>query len=245
MSDSDLSLTIEATDSMEVIVSRLDGSELHMHLQRGLEIRQVKETIEDKLSIPWYEQHLCLCDQELDNDTLMPEADNGKALTFSLVRVIPDKDDWLSRVSEDPHSLRDAPPPIKADHDVIQAAAAKDGSSLKHASPDLMADHDFLLSLAQKNGWALRHLPAQIQADRSIVLAAVQSVGQVLRYASKELKADVELVLAAIGQDARAAMYGAPQLFADPEFIRLALSANRNVSLYIASLRCRLGRNMI
>mmetsp|Transcript_147076 Transcript_147076/g.273911 ORF Transcript_147076/g.273911 Transcript_147076/m.273911 type:complete len:243 (-) Transcript_147076:66-794(-) len=236
--------SLEDTDSMTVIVSRLDGSEVKMGLRRNLEVKQVKDLIEDKLSIPWYEQHLCLCDEELNNDSVMPETANGEALTLSLVRVVPDKDDWISRVSEDPQSLRNAPPPIKADHAVIQAAAVKDGSSLKHASAEVMTDHDFLLPLVQKNGWALRHLPADIQADRSIVLAAVQSVGQVLRYASKQLKGDTELVLAAIAQDARAAMYGSPELFADPEFVRMALTTNRNASVYIASLRCRLGRKM-
>jgi len=182
---------------------------------------------------------------KLEEEARLKAAEVARAKAEEQAMRHPNKDDWMSRVRADPRSLKNAPPSIRADRAVIEAAAMKDGSSLKHASPDLRVDHGFLLPVVHKNGWALRHLPAHIQADRSIVLAAVQSCGQVLRYASTELKADTELALAAIGQDARAAMHASPKLFTNPAFVESALTANHKVSPYIASLRCRLGSDMV
>jgi len=224
--------SLEDADLVDVRVCCLDGNSCRLSTQPDVCIRQVKDLIEAELAIAWYEQRLCCGERVLGDNALLPRAQH---VDLTLVRILPDKDDWICRVRRNPHSLSEAPLPMKAHPEVVRAAAMLDESAIAYAVPALRLDCKFILPLVRQKGWTLRYLPAEVQADYEVVLAAVQSVGQVLKYASAELRANTEIVCAALRQDARAGMHVSPELFSDPDFIGLVIDVNPHAAEYVAA----------
>ena len=83
---------------------------------------------------------------------------------------------------------------LRADKEVVIAAAAQHGDVLMHAAEDLRADKWLVLAVVAQHGVALRRAAQDLRADKEVVLAAVAQNGYALSYASADLQADEEQI---------------------------------------------------
>jgi len=153
----------------------------------------------------------------------------------------------LELVKCDPRALQYASTELRADREVVLAAATavtqfarcEGDPSLKYASDDLRADREVVLAAVTHNCEALEYASVELRADRGVVLAAVTSVTQCLcapslEYASDELRADREVVLAAVTQNGMSLDSASVELRADRGVV-LAAVKNIGESLECAS----------
>ena len=218
--------------SLSITVNALDGTEYKVLKSSGCTIREIKASLEEEHGIPVYEQRLCCDSQELHDETFL----YSDCRDLQLLRIAANVEEWLERVRENPFALSEAPLPIRANEDIIRAAAAREVSALAYAAGAVRVDEDFALGLVSRNGLALKYFSPELQSKRNIVLAAVQSAGSVLQHAEASLKADPEIVLAAVRQEAKALMHADPNLLYDTDFTMQAMATNRLVGDYLLSL---------
>ena len=111
-----------------------------------------------------------------------------------LEKILKDDDDISGLIENADESL-------KADKEIIMAAAKLDGMSLKYADDSLKGDKEVVLAASEEDGWcALKYCSEDLKADRDFVLEIVKKDGSALGEAHESLKADKEIVLAAVMQ---------------------------------------------
>ena len=137
------------------------------------------------------------------------------------------KNEWLEKIRKNPLLLKDAPPLIKKDREIVLAAVSKHGWALDYADDSLKKDREIVLAAVSQNGWALAYAASSLQKDRKIVLAAVSQNGWALYYADDSLKKDREIVLAAVSKHGEALAYAASSLQKDRKIV---LAAARNLA---------------
>ena len=116
----------------------------------------------------------------------------GKLTRFS------SKAQVIAVVEADGEALRDADVDLRADKDVVRAAALQLASALAYASGSLRADRELVHEVVARDGRALEHASADLQADKGLVLTAVSQTGSALRHAARALKGDRDVVVAAV-----------------------------------------------
>jgi hypothetical protein len=104
----------------------------------------------------------------------------------------------IAVVEADGEALRDADVDLRADKDVVRAAALQLASALAYASGSLRADRELVHEVAARDGRALEHASADLQADKDLVMTAVSQTGSALRHAARALKSDRDVVVAAV-----------------------------------------------
>mmetsp|Transcript_108744 Transcript_108744/g.318148 ORF Transcript_108744/g.318148 Transcript_108744/m.318148 type:complete len:492 (+) Transcript_108744:116-1591(+) len=158
---------------------------------------------------------------QTDRDVLIAavrEACYGEvALQFATPEMWTDQEFVLAVVERDARALQDVHPEIRADREVVLAAAREQDHgkhALECATPDMMANREFVLAVAGMQGKALMSAAPELWADREVVLTAIKSN-----------PCNHELVLAAVMHNPVNLMFADPELQADQDVLHAACDA--------------------
>lgn len=193
----------------------------------------LKVSIEQDSGISVHHQQLLLGSKELkDLEFLSARLTSGTDEHITLIRRCPEQAEWLSRVANDWHDLREAPENIQADEEVVLLAIKYHGSALSLAAGELRRSQRFVIACIQQSSEslvALAHVAAELRDDLGFWMAAVRSdsSGDVLKYAPEEIKMNSrELVLAGVRQNWRSLEHVPKKYFDDKEIINAAALQN-------------------
>jgi hypothetical protein len=87
---------------------------------------------------------------------------------WAMLCALKDSDNVVEAV----HLLRDAPPHLQADRDVVCAAVAKSGIALQFASESLREDEGVVRLAVAQNGYAIQYAAAHLKVDTAVVRTA-------------------------------------------------------------------------
>jgi len=171
-------------------------------LGRARYVRDVKDSIERTVAVLRREQRLLLGTRELSDEESLDTLAIDRMVEITLVRRPPEQAEWLERVNTQPLQLEEAPEIIRADQEIVLAAAKADARALDHAAPSLWENRGFLLLAVEYNWlvWLRPGIPEELQNDREVTIAILARHARALKHVSKPLLCDREVVLAAICQ---------------------------------------------
>jgi hypothetical protein len=191
----------------------------------GTTVWGLKQTIENTLGIPAFEQRLLVNLRELCPDHAPCPAALGDATCIHLVRRRPSQaallqrlvcDEWVWELANEPEEVRSdrelgvalvdqdgnylehLTSELRRDPEVVQRAVRSTPAALAYASDDLRADRDFVIGLIQESLAEDDNFIERLLDDPLGIFRAAQ---ELLRYAAPELQCDSEVLAAAgLGQ---------------------------------------------
>jgi len=171
-------------------------------LGRARYVRDVKDSIERAVAVLRREQRLLLGTRELTDDESLGTLATDEITEFTLVRRPPEQAEWLEMVSTHPLQLQEAPEIIRADQEIVLAAAKVDARALDHAAASLWKNRGFLVLAVEHNWlvWLRPGIPEELRNDRDVTIAILARHARALKHVSKPLLSDRDVVLAAICQ---------------------------------------------
>jgi hypothetical protein len=198
--------------------------------QTSWSIRDVKLKVEKKRGIPLNVQSIWSGTRRLSDTDLLssiPEIE-GK-LRLILIRRIPEQVHWLKLVERESGraSLEQAPEAIRADSEIMLAAAAHDPKVLRHAHQKLLGSSDFMKLSAACNPDCLEWAAQNLWADPEFVLFALRHSWRSMFKASEELRSDRDFMLKAIMINRWALQGASDELRADTDFVTLTFTSWR------------------
>ena len=125
-------------------------------------------------------------------------------LSFASTELQDDRDVVLHCVKNDGYAIEHASARLRADKEIILAAARGLNSTtvLKLASTELQDDRDVVLHCVKNDGKAIKHASARLRGDKEIILAwKWWRSDNLLSFASTELQDDREVVLHCVKND--------------------------------------------
>jgi hypothetical protein len=109
--------------------------------------------------------------------------------------------------------LRDAPPELRRDLDVVTAAVTQRGTALYYAMPDARANEEVVRAACYNDPWALKYAAPELRMDAAFVLDLMQrGAGGGLQFASADLRDDEAVVHAALATSPFALSYASARL---------------------------------
>jgi len=188
--------------AMELRIATLDGTVLEVAAEHHWRVADLKAELGEVTGLPSRELRLIGGLVELKDDAELLDALAGAAPPPAPLRRPPEQAYWLEEVRSDGRKLKDAPPHIKADQEVVLAAVKGNWSAFRSASEELRADPEVVLSAIQENGNVFRYASPALQADLPFILAAIRRNACSFNCASEALRGDRQLVLAAVKENA-------------------------------------------
>ena len=125
-------------------------------------------------------------------------------LSFASTELQDDRDVVLHCVKNDGYAIEHASARLRADKEIILAAARGLNSAtvLKLASTELQDDREVVLHCVKNDGKAIKHASARLRGDKEIILAwKWWRSDNLLSFASTELQDDREVVLHCVKND--------------------------------------------
>lgn len=217
--------------SLEVEITSVRGDVFTLRADPSQLVRDLKLKLHDARGIPVNVQCLLVgSSQRLDDRELLSSVPlENEKLCLTLIRRSSDQVFWLKQVETGIGRARldQAPDAIRADHEVMLAAATHDPSCLDLAHEKLLGSSEFMLEAAKRNSDTLRWTSEDLLGDAEFVLAALRYSWKMGFRASKNLRSDRAFMLKAIMRNRWTLQCASNELSADPHFVSTAFMQRR------------------
>lgn len=153
--------------------------------------------------------------------------------------VLSDKAFMLEMCTADGYRLGWAQGGLKADRDVVRAAALQHAAYLMHfealelfAEDVVLSDKAFMLEMCAVRGDGLKFAKGGLQSDKDVVRTAIRQDSDALAYATEQLLSDKAFMLEMCALDGRCLQHAKGDLWSDKDVVHAAALQNPDALQY-------------